>query len=508
MKSIAREKNAKLNIIVSLVCQMLTMICGLITPRYMLRAFGSEANGAITSITTFLGYIILLEGGIGGIARAALYKPLAEGNNQKISEVMSEIKVFFRRIGYVFALYVLVLACSFNYISHSNILDWITSFSLVIIISSSTFAQYFFGISNTILLSAAQKLYIINILSVVGTILNTIIVVILTNNGCSLITIKLVSSFVFAIKPFAMWYYVKKNFNVFTIKSHNKALKDKWTGLGQHIAFFLHTHTDIVVLTVFGNLKAVSVYAIYNMVTTAIQSITVSFSSGMEAVFGDMYAKNETKMLNRAFNIYETLISAVTVVLFGSTMILILPFVRLYTFDIKDTNYIEPTFAILLICACIIYCLRTPYHNMVIAAGRFKQTRVASYGEAIINIVTSIILVIKYGLVGVAIGTVLASLFRFVFYAIYLSEHVLRRGIIFWFKREVINIINIVVIYFIGKMIINKLTFTSYFIWIEAGFVVGAIAIIITLVVNFLCYPEECKELVQRVKFKRKNIKL
>ena len=32
----------------------------------------------LSSITRFLGYIVLLEAGVGGVVRAALYKPLAE----------------------------------------------------------------------------------------------------------------------------------------------------------------------------------------------------------------------------------------------------------------------------------------------------------------------------------------------------------------------------------------------------------------------------------------------
>ena len=63
----SREINAKRNIYISLLYQAVAMICGLITPRIMLQAFGSEINGAISSIATFLGYIALLEGGIGGV---------------------------------------------------------------------------------------------------------------------------------------------------------------------------------------------------------------------------------------------------------------------------------------------------------------------------------------------------------------------------------------------------------------------------------------------------------
>lgn len=478
------------------------MICGLITPRLMLRAFGSEVNGAITSITTFLGYIILVEGGIGGVARAALYKPLSEGNDQAVSEVMAEIKKFFRRVGYIFIFYVLLIACTFKYISHTDVLDWTTSFLLVIIISGSTFAQYFIGISNGVLLHAAQRLYVGNVLSAVTIVLNTILVVILTYLGCNILTLKLISGIIFVIRPVALWIYVRKHFNIVPTKGTKNTLKDKWTGLGQHIAFFLHSHTDVVVLTVFGNLKLVSVYAVYNMITSTIQNITTSCYAGMDAMFGDMYAKKETDALGHTFNIYETLISIVTSVLFGAAMVLAVPFVKLYTIDITDANYTEPLFSALLISSCIIFCLRAPYHNMIISAGHFKQTNVASYGEAIINIVSSVILVIHFGLIGVAIGTVLATLFRFVYYVIYLSREVLKRKLSRWVKREIINVVTILIIYLCGARVVKMFDCSSYIIWAEAGTVTVLISAAITLLFNMVFYKKECIYLFNKVRKK------
>ena len=58
-----RQTRAKKNIAVSLAGQIVTLICGLIVPGAMIRAFGSEAYGATASITQFLAYITLLEGG-------------------------------------------------------------------------------------------------------------------------------------------------------------------------------------------------------------------------------------------------------------------------------------------------------------------------------------------------------------------------------------------------------------------------------------------------------------
>lgn len=479
------------------------MICGLITPRYMLEAFGSEANGAVSSISTFLGYITLLEGGIGGVARAALYRPLAEKDDIKISTVVAEIKRFFRKIGIVFCIYVLFIAFFFKSISHTEALDWATSFFLVIVISISTFAQYFIGISNSILIIASQRQYVSTLINVFGTVTNAALIVLLTSLGYNLITVKLVSSFVFSLKPVALWIYVNKNYNIIPTQKSENALKDKWTGLGQHIAYFLHSHTDIVVLTIFGNLKAVSVYSVYYMVTSAIQSLTASFSSGMEAVFGDMYARREMNSLNNAFNVYETLVSIIALILFGTTIVLIIPFVSIYTRNINDTNYIEPTFGLLLSIAGLLFCLRSPYHNMIIAAGHFRQTNVASYGEAGINLFLSILLVVKYGLVGVAIGTIVATFFRFVFYVVHLSKNIMLRSINLWIRRMIVNMFIIAIIYLGGKYFLKIYIVNSYFTWFISGIFMMFFSCSITMVIHMLFYRYECTELFRRFVNKR-----
>ena len=127
-----RTHYAKLNIYITLICQILTMICGILIPRVIITTFGSELYGATSSITQFLSYITLLEGGICGVARAALYKPLADSNDALIGQILNEIQRFFRILGFVFLAYVLVLASTFKAISHLESYDWISTFLLVI----------------------------------------------------------------------------------------------------------------------------------------------------------------------------------------------------------------------------------------------------------------------------------------------------------------------------------------------------------------------------------------
>ena len=465
-----RERRAKLSIVVSLIARVVTLVCGLIVTPLLLKAFGTELYGATASITQFLSFITLLNGGVSGVSRAALYKPLADNDMDAVGKIIYEIRKFYKIVGSIFSVYVIVLACSFKAISGSEVFDWLTSFLLVLVISISTFAQYFIGISNAILLSAAQRVYLLQLNTIITTLLNMIMVVVLVHVHSNIVIVKLVSSAVYALSPVLMWVCVKKIFvHLKPKKSDEIVLTQKWTGLGQHVAGFLHGNVDIAVLTVLADLNLVAVYSVYNMVISNIYNVVSAFTSGMEAVFGDMLAKRETEKLKTTFDVYDTGISFVSGLLFSVTTVMIVPFVKIYTDGVEDVNYSRPAFAVLLALATYYFTVRMPYHSMVVAAGRFKQTRSAAYGEAIINAVLSVVLVWKFGLIGVAIGTLVADLFRYVYYAYYLSKHVLYLRFASFIKRFLLNLINYSLSCVAGFLIVNHFEMNDYLGWALAG---------------------------------------
>lgn len=496
-----RVQKAKQNILTALISQIVVLLCGIVVPRLMIGAFGSEAYGATSSIAQFLAYITLLEGGIGGVARAVLYKPLAQKDMDTIGAVMEEIRAFFRIIAWIFAGYVLFLACNFQTLSHVEGMDWLTTFFLVLVISISTFGQYFVGISNSILLQAAQQTYITNMVSICATIINALSTVVLIVLDSDLITVKLVSSCIFFMRPVVLWLYVRKHYPMGKKQSANRRtyLTQKWTGLGQHIAYFLHSNTDIAVLTILADLRTVAVYSVYNMIISHIQNLAISFASGMEAVFGDMLVRDEKEKLQKTFQTYETILSVVSTVLFSTTAVLIVPFIKIYTAGITDANYIQPLFSILLVLTALSYCLRLPYHSLVIAAGHFKQTCVAAYGEAIMNIGFSVIFVSQFGLVGVTVATLAATWFRFLYYVIYLSRNILFRKIELFGKRFLINATAIVLNGIAGYGIVSIFVITNYFNWAICGVVTVTILSLLTLGVNMCFFREDCGSLIRKI---------
>ena len=122
----------------------------------------------------------------------------------------------------------------------------------------------------------------------------------------------------------------------------------------------------------------------------------------------------------------------------------------------------------------------------------------AAYGEAIINIISSIILVIKFGIVGVAIGTVLATMFRFVFYVSYLSKHVLHRPVFFWIKRCAINSLLFGSICVVGHIGISRIPIANYLEWAIAGIIVTLITGILVLLTNLVFYKNDLFAIIHK----------
>ena len=118
-----RGKKAILNVLSSLVLQIVVLLSGFIVRKIIIQVYGSDINGLISSITQFLGYITLLESGVGPVIKSALYKPIANKNNEEISNILFSSEKFFKKIAKIFIVYLLGLAFIYPVIVANQAID-------------------------------------------------------------------------------------------------------------------------------------------------------------------------------------------------------------------------------------------------------------------------------------------------------------------------------------------------------------------------------------------------
>ena len=498
MMGMSRKEKASLNIISSAVLDLISVINGFILPRLILQNYGSAYNGIVSSATQFLSLISILTIGIGASTRVALYRALADQDVKATSSIIRATENYMRRVGTILAVYILGLALVYPFVVKTGFSFWEVS-SLIIIVGLSSFAEYYFGITYRTLLLADQCVFISNIFSILATILNLVLTVILIRAGFSFQMVKLGSAVVFVLKPLLQNIYVSKRYRIDKhCEPDMNALKNRRDTMMHTVANIVHNNTDLVVLTLLTDVKTVSVYTVYNLVLGAISKTQSIFTSGTEPIFGSMWARGEAEGISRNLSIHECFISMFSAIAYSVTAVMILPFVAIYTRNVNDVEYIRPIYAEVIILAFVILAFRTPYLALVQGIGHYRQTRSAAIWEAAINLSVSIILVLaipsqKYKMVGVALGTLVANLFRTIHYAIYIDNHVVQRGKHVFALRILWTLANIILISTTADTFISRFSIDTWKAWVLCAACVGLFSTVFTIASAVIFYRRDMK---------------
>ena len=489
------KKKLVLNTLISILLQITTVICGFILPRLMLEYYGSEVNGLVQSIAQFLGIISFLEMGVGQVIQSSLYEPISACDNIGVSKIVKSGSNYFRKIAVVMLIYITVLCLVYPYLFGNNY-DYGFIVTLIIAMGVSSLTQYYFGLIDRILLSADQKGYIQFITQIVSNIVNVTVIAYLIYSGHTIHTVKWVSATVFLLGPAIIRLYINKNYKIDRkIKYSEEPVKQKWNGIAQHISNVVLEGTDVIILTVFSTLTNVSIYSVYYMVISGVRQLYTAATAGVQSMIGALWANKDKEKLETVFQKAEIVLHFSTVFLFSCIAHLIVPFIKVYTSGINDGNYIQPSFALVITLAYAIRCLRTPYNILVLAGGHYKQTQSCHIVSAILNIVVSVVAVKIWGLVGIAIGTLIAFSYQTIWMMIYNSKNLLKWPLRKMAKQLFADLLTTLLICTAAYWV--KLNEISYFGWFVMAVTVAAIALIVTISVAFIFYGSELKNIIK-----------
>ena len=492
-----RKNNISINTITSLMVQLAVTIQGLIIPRIMLVYFGSSINGLVSSLTQYLNLFAIVEGGISGVILAALYKPIAEKNNSKLSGVLVSANVFMKKLGILFVGYAVILAMLYPLFIDTY--SWLFSFSLTVIIAIAIFVQYYFTLIPQLLLRADDKFYLCNIVQIIFIVFNIIMAVISVHIYPEVRFLKILSSIVYLIQPLILNIYIKKHYKInWGEKKDEELLRQRWDGFGISLANLVTTNTDVIVLTAFTTLETVSVYTIYSQILIAIKGIVNSVSNGFQAQIGQLYAKKDFDELETKFEAYEYLTNLISGLLITCCAEMVVSFILIYTSGVKDANYNVPIFAFLITVSILFICIREPYIQMTYCAGFFKETAKYAYIEAFLNIAISIVFVIKFGLIGVAIGTIVSILYRYIFTVMFINKNILKRNIFIYIKQFGIEIIAFAVAFIIAYLT-DFFPVNTIFLWVIRACICMVINVMIFLGINVIFYKDLTKNLLEKI---------
>ena len=370
-------------------------------------------NGLYTGVLSMLS---MAELGIGTALNFSLYAPVAQKNYEKIKSYMQFYKKAYRIIGLIVAVLGIILIPFLKYFI-KNPGDYgiqeLTIYYLIFLFNtvSTYFVSYKYSLVN-----AEQKNYIqTNILTVTKlatTILQLIVLVTTSNFLLYLLTAAAVE----LLQKIWANNYLNKRYPYLLDKDmiplgkeETKEIWDKTKALlCLKVGDIARLQTDSLIISSFIQVAVVGIVDNYNMVINSIQNfVLVIFNSAISS-FGNLIATESKQKQYELFKVYRFVANWIYGLSAIGFYVLLTPLV--VDLWLGEKWLLGAEIIALIVIDYYFKGDRVVMMNFRTAAGVFEQDKFLPLIQGGVNLVISIVLVQKIGLIGVYIGTVVSGL--------------------------------------------------------------------------------------------------
>lgn len=484
------------------ILTILVSLAMFIQNKYFVKYLGIEILGIMKLFYQLFQYLNIVEMGIGSASAYALYKPLAEKNIKDISIIVSTIKSIYNKIALV--LFGLGLLCTpllpffmkVDNFDKSIYLYWILF--LVNTISTYLYIKY------VILFTANQEFIRVKFIQSISKIFYQILQIIL------LIKIPSFYIYIFLLLLDNLTQYIFFKFRYKRCYSYIYQTKERYHGIKSDIknlvwhkiGGLIVFNTDLMLISKLVSIEVVGIYASYMMIFQILKTLMNILYSVLTPKIGKYIAQNTREDIYKSFKSLNILFIFLGVILIYPTLILINSFVELWI----GKEYILERWTIILLCInYYIDLVRWLLEAYKTGAGFFDDIQ-SPILEAVINLVFSIILGIKYGLNGIIIGTIISNI---TIISIYKPILVFRRCFDKGIKEYIRVYGNYLVLLLISLLCLNivikpfiKENINNWFDWISYSAVISLV-VGLTLFIIFLI-NSDFRNLIRECIIKRK----
>ncbi|MBR3017173.1 MAG: oligosaccharide flippase family protein [Clostridia bacterium] len=370
-----------------------------------------SVNGLYSGILTMLSFA---EMGFGVAMTYSMYKPLAEKDDRKLSQLMVLYRRVYFRVGCVIlALGLSVIPFMDLIIKNPPDIDGLTFYYLIFLLNSVL--SYWFFAYRTSILSADQRSSVISywntVFSVAKTILQIVLLVLFRNYTLYLlaqIACTIGQNILLSIKA-------KKEYPVFDFKTarelskeeKGKIFADTRALMLRKLAFSILHSSDTIIISSMVGVNWVGLLSNYVLIEDAVTSVLTQLTWAITASLGNYFANEDTEAGYHLFRRVEFLNFWLYSFCSVAMVTLMTPFVQLWLGE----SFILGQW---IVAALILRFFTAGYTNTMstfrTTLGLFVQGKYIPLFSAIVNICLSVSFSIRWGVAGVLFATSLTRL--------------------------------------------------------------------------------------------------
>ena len=397
------------NVSVSMVARIIGMITSFVGRSMFVRFLGTEYLGLGGFFGNIFSLVSLCELGMGAAVAQSLYKPLSTGDGYSVSAIVSYYSRFCRIVAIVSTLVSLAAMPVLPHFVKTNLaMTEIYGAYLLFVVHSGV--SYLF-LPKRCLVVCDQKMYVATfyrcIFSIIGLFFQCFVLIV-TKNYLLYLAVRIL---VICADDVTINRYADRNYPYLEIKNkvsngYKSKLFDNVKALMWHkIGGVVSRSTDSLLLTYFVGLSGMGKYSNYALIIGTVGAFFDVAVNAVGASVGNLGAvdrgiKSET-VLRRIYFINFWLLTVGTSI-FVSTLN---PFIELW---LGREMLFSNGEMFVIVASFYFSCIRDPVEIFVSTYGLFKESRHIPILRAMVNLVLSCVFVVKMGVTGVFLGTVLS----------------------------------------------------------------------------------------------------
>lgn len=384
------------------------------------------ANGLFTNVISLLSFAEL---GIGTAIIYNMYKPVSEGDNEKIKSLLQLYKKTYNCIALVVLIIGVALIPFLDFIigETPHIKENIVIIYLLFVINVSV--SYLFTYKKSIII-AYQKQSIINYIDGLFFLVKSLVeiaILLITHNYIIYLLIIIFSTLIENLVIYKKADYLYPYLAIGKAKELDKKEKEFIFSNIKSLAVYqfgsvILNGTDNIIISAMINLSTVGLVSNYTLVITSIKGMLINALNNLTASIGNLNTLEDKKKKENILN-QLTFLHFVLYSIFGVGVINCLnPFISIW---LGKNFLLNNSIIIALVISFFIEGIRQPCFMFRTTLGIFQKSQITPYIGAITNVVVSIILCKYIGLVGVFIATSIAQILSYVLidpYLIYRYE--------------------------------------------------------------------------------------
>ena len=413
----ARTQNSIRNILTAMLGQVGGILVNLVARVFFLHYLNQTylgLNGLFTNVLTMLS---LVELGVGPAMAYSLYKPLADGDTERIKSHMA----FYRRayitigltiaaLGLLFLPFYTVFMDEVPDIPHLNV--------IYLLFVGNTVVSYFYSYKRSLIVCDQKKYIETGIHYGAYFILNVVQIVFLalTKNYVVFLILQVLSTwgenFLLARKADKLYPYLKDK-NVAPMDPDDRQIIFRNVGaMSMHkVGAVVVNSTDNILISKLIGLATAGLYSNYYTIIHPLQTVTNQIFESIVASVGNLSASvrdGDVSHLKETFN--EVFFFAFWIYTFCAVCLLNLlpPFIEFIW--LRNRGWLLDTGTlIVLVINFYLYGMRRPVLTFRDASGAFWNDRYKPLFESAINLIASILLARRFGLMGIFLGTMVST---------------------------------------------------------------------------------------------------